>query len=246
MDRYDRQILVKQIGLDGQKKLANSRVLLVGCGGLGTNISNILVRAGVGFTRIIDKDLVELSNLQRQGLFSEDDVRDKMHKAEAAERRLRTVNSDVVVEAVVAEVCAANICKYAADVDLILDGTDNFATRFIINDYAVKNDIPWIHGGVAATSGVVMNVLPGRGPCLQCLYPEAPEKGRALTTDVVGVLGTLTSIVGALQANEALKYLTGNHESMISGMLYIDIWENTYQQIAVSKRKDCAICGSGQ
>jgi molybdopterin/thiamine biosynthesis adenylyltransferase len=246
MDRYLRQTLVAQIGTEGQKRLTRSRVLLVGCGGLGTNISNILVRAGVGFIRIIDRDIVELSNLQRQGLFSEDDVKGRIPKALAAERRLRTVNSEVEVEAVVTELCKANLSQYAGDVDLILDGTDNFTTRFLINDYAVEKGIPWIHGGVAATSGMVMDVIPGRGPCLRCLYPNATEKGRALTTDVVGVLGTLTSVIGALQANEALKYLSGNSASMLRGLLYIDLWENTYQVIEVSRKADCEACGKGQ
>lgn len=244
MERYSRQTLVKYIGPEGQKKLGNSRVLLVGCGGLGTNISNILVRAGVGFVRIIDRDVVELSNLQRQGLFSERDVEERLPKAIAAKRRLQQVNSEVEIEAVVEELNGDNIAKYINDVDLILDGTDNFVTRFLINQAAVKSRIPWVHGGVVATNGVVMNVFPGEGPCLKCLYPRLPGEEGLPGSEVIGILGTLTSVVGALQANEAIKYLSGNKDKMIKGILYVDLWQNTFESLSISRREDCDCCSA--
>lgn len=244
MERYSRQTLVKYIGPEGQKKLGNSRVLLVGCGGLGTNISNILVRAGVGFVRIIDRDVVELSNLQRQGLFSERDVEERLPKAIAAKRRLQQVNSEVEIEAVVEELNGDNIAKYINDVDLILDGTDNFVTRFLINQAAVKSRIPWVHGGVVATNGVVMNVFPGEGPCLKCLYPQFPGGEGLPGSEVIGILGTLTSVVGALQANEAIKYLSGNKDKMIKGILYVDLWQNTFESLSISRREDCDCCSA--
>jgi adenylyltransferase/sulfurtransferase len=244
VERYSRQTLVKYIGPEGQKKLGNSRVLLVGCGGLGTNISNILVRAGVGFVRIIDRDVVELSNLQRQGLFSERDVEERLPKAIAAKRRLQQVNSEVEIEAVVEELNGDNIAKYINDVDLILDGTDNFVTRFLINQAAVKSRIPWVHGGVVATNGVVMNVFPGEGPCLKCLYPRLPGEEGLPGSEVIGILGTLTSVVGALQANEAIKYLSGNKDKMIKGILYVDLWQNTFESLSISRREDCDCCSA--
>lgn len=242
MERYSRQMLVKYIGEEGQKKLGEARVLMVGCGGLGTNISNILVRSGIGFIRIIDKDLVELSNLQRQGLFDERDAQGRIPKAEAARRRLNGVNSEVLVEAVVEELDSGNIGRYIKDIDIIMDGTDNFATRFLINETAIENNIPWIHGGVSSTNGVVMNIIPGEGPCLRCLYPQFPQKEDAPRSQPIGVMGTLTSIIGSLQANEAIKYLTGNRKYMLKGMLYIDLWDNTYERIEVKRRDDCDCC----
>ncbi len=242
MERYSRQVLVKEIGRDGQKRLREARVLLIGCGGLGTNIANILVRAGIGFIRIVDKDIVELSNLQRQSLYNEKDVRDGLPKAEAAYRTLRAINSDVDVERVTEEVHGGNIHKYIGDVDLVMDGTDNFATRFLINRACIENKRPWIHGGVLATSGVIMNFTDPRGPCLECIYPKSLGHRELPGTKVKGVLGTLTSVIGALEADEAIKYLTGNISSMIEGMLHIDLWDNTFQRIGITKREDCPCC----
>jgi len=242
VDRYLRQIMIKAIGREGQLKLAESRVLLVGCGGLGTPVANILVRGGVGFMRIIDKDMVELSNLQRQSLFEEKDIEDNLPKATAAFRRLKKINSEVKVEAVVNELNPGNAADYIKDVDLILDGTDNFETRFIINNGAVKYRIPLIHGGVAAACGTVMNILPGEGPCLECIYPQPPAPENQLTARTVGVLGTITSLIGSIQANEAIKYLTGNKDKMMKGMLYIDLWDNTFESINISRRQDCNCC----
>lgn len=242
MYRYSRQMLVKDIGEEGQRKLSQSRVLLVGCGALGTAIANILVRAGVGFLRIVDGDIVEESNLQRQNLFDEEHVKQGLPKAVAALGVLRRVNSDVELDAVVGEFDPKNGEKYARDVNLILDGTDNFQTRFLINNIAVKHGIPWIHGGVVSTSGIVMNILPGEGPCLECLYPYPPAGG-LLTCHTAGVLGTITSVIGSLQANEAIKYLTGNEEKMVKGLLYIDLWDGTFERVEVARKEGCKCCG---
>ena len=242
MERYSRQVIVKGIGIKGQERLEQSRILLVGCGGLGTNIANILVRAGVGFLRIIDKDRVELSNLQRQSLYNEKDAEGNLPKAEAARRTLEQINSTVEIETVVEELSSGNIDKYLADVGLVMDGTDNFATRFLINSACVKNGLPWIHGGVAATSGVVMNFTDKDGPCLECIYPEDLASRELPGTGTVGILGTMTSVVGALQANEAIKFLTGNTDSLMKGMLYIDLWRGTFERVGITKRDDCNCC----
>lgn len=243
MERYSRQLLVKGIGIEGQKRLERARVLLVGCGGLGTNIANILVRAGVGFIRIIDKDSVELSNLQRQSLYSEKDAAKGLPKAEAARRALTAVNSAVEVEAVTQEVVPENIEGFISDIDLVMDGTDNFATRFLINRACVGKGLPWIHGGVVATSGVVMNFTDKKGPCLECIYPESLASKDLPSTKTAGILGTLTSVVGAIQANEAIKFLTGNTGSMMDGMLYLDLWQNTFERVKIHKKADCRCCG---
>lgn len=242
MERYSRQLIVKGIGTEGQKRLGRARVLLVGCGGLGTNIANILVRAGVGFIRIIDKDRVELSNLQRQSLYDEMDAAGNLPKAEAARRALGRVNSSVEVEAVVEELVPGSMDKYVSDIHLVMDGTDNYATRFLINRVCVERGLPWIHGGVLATSGVVMNFTDREGPCLECIYPENLADRELPGTKTMGVLGTLTSTVGAIQANEAIKYLTGNIDSMMKGMLYIDLWRSAFEMVDVVKRADCPCC----
>lgn len=246
MDRYSRQVLIKDIGEEGQELLSKSRVLIVGCGGLGTPVANILARGGVGFLKIIDKDLVELSNLQRQNLFDEKDVERSLPKAIAAAHRLKNINSRVAVEAVVDELNSGNVYKYIKDVDLIIDCTDNFETRFIINDGAIKHKTPWIHGGVAAASGIIMNIFPGKGPCLQCVYPKPPSMETQFTARTSGVLGTITSVVGSIQANEAIKFFTGNKDKMIKGMLYIDLWNNTFERINISRREDCLCYTQGK
>lgn len=242
MERYSRQISVKGIGPQGQRCLRQSKVLVVGCGGLGTNIANILVRAGVGFMRIIDKDTVELSNLQRQSLYNERDAEGALPKVEAAKRALIEINSQVSIEATAEELTQENVDKHLRGMDLVMDGTDNFATRFLINRACIMKGKPWIHGGVVAACGVVMNFTDKGGPCLECIYPESLASKKLSSTETVGVLGTLTSVVGALQANEAIKYLTGNTDKMIKGMLHIDLWENAFQRVTITKRENCPCC----
>ncbi|MEI7616306.1 MAG: ThiF family adenylyltransferase, partial [Actinomycetota bacterium] len=201
-DRYSRQTLFSSIGENGQKKLQNSRVAIVGCGGLGSNIANSLVRSGVGFIRIIDKDIVELSNLQRQLLFDENDVKNKMPKALAAKSKLNLVNSEIEIEAVVDEVNKSNIGLLLKDTDLILDGTDNFKTRFFINEECVKNNIPWIYGTVAASYGMICSIIPDSGYCLECIFKDLPDNINAASSGNVGILGSAVSIVASIQSTE--------------------------------------------
>lgn len=238
-------MLFAPIGNAGQVKLRQGRVLIVGMGALGTVLANHLVRAGVGFVRILDRDFVEESNLQRQMLFDEDDARQALPKAEAAARRLRRVNSSITIEAHITDVTAHNIGEFAADVDLIVDGTDNFETRFLMNDYAFRQGIPYIYGGVVSSRGMTAAFIPGRSPCLRCLMPEADGSGE--TCDTVGVLSPVVDIVASLQSTEAIKILTGNLEAVRRSLWTIDIWRNrTYEVKFPEPRDDCLTCGRQQ
>jgi len=214
LDRYSRQILFDKIGEAGQRRLLDARVLLVGCGALGTVLANTLVRAGVGFLRIADRDFIELNNLQRQVLFDEADVRDHLPKAEAAARKLRAINSQVTIDPVIADVNHQNIERLAEGADLLLDGTDNFETRFLINDLAIKTKRPWIYGAAIGANGLVLPIIPGETPCLRCVFEEPPPAGSSPTCDTVGVLGPTVAIVAAYQAGEAIKILSGNRERL--------------------------------
>jgi molybdopterin/thiamine biosynthesis adenylyltransferase len=206
MARYDRQQLLPQIGPQGQDRLAKSRLLLVGCGALGSVAAELLARAGVGFLRIVDRDLVELTNLQRQILFDERDAAEQIPKSIAAARRLKQINHEVEIDPIVADANAANIESFA-DVDLIVDGTDNIATRYLLNDVAVKHEIPWIYGGCVGVEGRVWPIFPKRTACLRCLFPDPPSAHEMPTCDTAGVLGPAAAIVGALQASAAIRFL---------------------------------------
>src|SRR5687768_14401076 len=212
--RYERQMRYPPLGDAGQRKLANSRVLVCGVGALGSMIANTLVRAGVGFVRIVDRDFVELNNLQRQVLFDESDVAEGLPKAIAAANKLRAINSDVVVEPVVADVTHTNIDALAGDVDVIVDGTDNFATRFLVNDFAVKHGTSWVYGGCIGAEGQTMTILPGETPCLACFMAEAPPPGTTPTCDTAGILGPIVNVVASIEAAEALKILSGRREAV--------------------------------
>lgn len=241
-NRYHRQQLLPQIGPEGQRKIAASRLLLVGCGALGTVIADQLVRAGVGFLRIVDRDVVELTNLQRQVLFDEDDVRAELPKAIAATEKLRRINSDVVIEPHVADIDATNIEKLADGVDMILDGTDNFETRFLINDLAVKRGLPWVYGGVIGSEGQTMTILPGDTACLRCLMSEPPPPGATPTCDSAGILAPIVNIIASMQAGEAIKILSGNAKAASRFLTVFELWENRIRQIDVSKLRDAADC----
>jgi adenylyltransferase/sulfurtransferase len=243
-DRYHRQTLLRQIGRQGQEKLASSRVLLVGCGALGTVLAEQLARAGVGTLRIVDRDIVELTNLQRQTLFDEADAAESVPKAIAAERRLRAINSDVRIEPIVADFHAGNAEELAASPDLILDGTDNAETRYLINDLAVKHSIPWVYGACVGTEGRVMTVIPGDGPCLRCLFPEPPGAGELPTCDTTGVLGPLAGVVASLQAVAAIKLLSTNAAAVGRQMTVINVWANRIRAIDTTdaRRNDCRTC----
>jgi len=244
--RYSRQMLFEPLGDQGQHRLLASRVTLIGCGGLGTVLASTLVRAGVGFLRIVDRDYIELNNLQRQVLFDEDDVAANLPKAEAARRKLQRINADVTVEAVVSDVSHRNIERLTDGADLLLDGTDNFETRFLINDLAVKTDRPWVHGACAGARGLSVPILPGETPCLRCIFEQAPPPALNLTSDTVGILGPVVNMVASHQAIEAIKILTGRVEAVDRRLLSFDAWTGRVVQIDVQKardQEDCPCCG---
>lgn len=245
LDRYSRQMRFYGVGEAGQKKLAASRVTLCGCGALGTVLANVLVRAGIGFVRVIDRDFIETSNLQRQVLFDERDVIDQLPKAEAAARKLRAINSAVTVEPVVTDVDRTNILGLCQDADLILDGTDNFEIRYLINDVAVKLGKPWVYGGSVGSHGQVMVVIPGQTPCLRCVFEQSPGPGEVGTCETAGVLGPVVNIVASMQATEAIKILTGNLDAVNRELTYVDVWENEHKRIKVAPllgKVDCPCC----
>ena len=210
-DRYSRQVLFPGIGEEGQKKLAQARVAIVGCGATGTSVSSLLVRAGVGHVLIIDRDFVEPSNLQRQSLFDEADAAESLPKAVAGARKLASFNSDVQVQGEVADLTTENIERLLGSADLVLDATDNFETRYLINDFAVKNSKPWIYAAAVAAYGVTMNIIPGETACLACVFPAPPE-GPVETCDTAGILNSAVNLVGSIQATEALKFFVGARE----------------------------------
>lgn len=243
MKRYAKQILFKPLGEAGQKRLSTSRVAIIGLGALGSVLANHLVRAGVGHVRLVDRDFVELDNLQRQVLYDEDDVRGALPKAVAAARRLSKINSEVTLEPRVADVSHATAEALTGDVDLVLDGLDNFETRFVLNDACVKAGRPWVYGGCVGSYGMVMAVLPGEGPCFACLVGEKPAPGSSPTCDTAGVLNTAVATVASLQATEALKILIGKREALAGGLQTLDVWTNQWQRVKVPRAEGCACCG---
>ncbi len=247
--RYARQARFPPLGEEGQRHLGAASALLCGCGALGSAIANTLVRAGVGRLRIVDRDFVELTNLQRQSLFDEADARAGMPKAVAAAEKLRAINSAVAVEPVVADVEPANIERFCEGVGLILDGTDNFETRFLINDVALKLGLPWIYGGCVGAEGQTMTILPGETPCLRCLMPECPAPGSTPTCEVAGILGPIVGLIASIEAAEAIKILSGNRPSVSRCLTVVDLWQNQVRQIDVSRLRaevDCPACKHGE
>jgi len=243
MKRYHRQTLLPQIGPEGQRKLRDAGVLLVGCGALGTNVAEQLVRAGIGRLRIADRDVVELSNLQRQTLFSESDAREGIPKAEAAAARLRAINSEVTVEAHAVDVAGDNILSLAEDVDVIIDGTDNVFTRYLINDTAVRLGKPWVYGACVGVEGRVMAVLPRISPCLRCVFRDPPAGHELATCDTAGVLGSVAAIVASLQAILAVQLIVGEARQATRHLLAIDGWNMNVRRIELSDRAvDCPCC----
>jgi adenylyltransferase/sulfurtransferase len=240
-ERYAKQILLKDFGAEGQQKLAGASVLIVGCGALGSVQSQLLVRAGVGHVRIVDRDVPDIGNLHRQILFDEDDVQARSPKADVANRKLPKANSGVVIDSRVMEVTADNIDELISDVDLVQDATENFETRYVINDACVKSNKPWIYGGVIATSGMSMTIIPGQGPCLRCLFPQPPEEGTVPTMETEGVLSTAPVTVAALEVTEAIKLLTGTRPR--EGLLMLDVWTGSFQTVPVLRAKACPVCG---
>src|SRR5438270_3874525 len=244
-ERYSRQVRFPGIGQDGQRKLLESKVTLVGCGALGTVLANALVRAGVGHLRLIDRDFIETNNLQRQILFDEADVAANLPKAEAAARKLRAINSEVEIEAVVTDIDHTNILDLVADADLILDGTDNFETRYLINDAAVKLNKPWVFGGVIGSEGQTMTIRPGITPCLRCLIEDNPPPGMTPTCETAGVLGPAVSVIASFEAVEAIKLLSGAESALNTELFVVDIWDWTFRRLKVQGllgKVDCPCC----
>ncbi|KAB2954531.1 thiazole biosynthesis adenylyltransferase ThiF [Heliorestis acidaminivorans] len=248
MERYAKQIRFAPIGEEGQRKLQQARVLIAGMGALGTHLANSLARAGVGYLKVIDRDFVELSNLQRQVLYDEEDVEEILPKAIAAQRKLEKINSSIVVEAEVVDISWANVQQHFEGIDLVVDGSDNFELRFLINDCAVKKKIPWIYGGITGSQGMAMVIRPFEGPCLRCIMPKAPTPGSMPTCDTAGVLGPTVQMVTAFQTAEAIKVLTGQDDKVCQGLLNIDLWTSRYEVFDLSKasRPQCPACGQGE
>ncbi|MCC6179893.1 MAG: ThiF family adenylyltransferase [Chloroflexi bacterium] len=233
MDRYSRQEIFPPIGVEGQQRLLASRVTLVGCGALGTVLANVLARAGVGYLRIVDRDYVEVSNLQRQVLFDEADAREGVPKATAAATRLGQINSEIALEAVVADFNPDNAERLIRDADLVLDGTDNFEVRYVLNDTCVKLGKPWVYAAAISSYGVMMPIVPGLTPCLRCIFLQPPAAGSVDTCDVAGVIGPTPGIIANLAAVEAIKLLLGAREHLSRGLLWIDCWYNTFQRTPI-------------
>ena len=247
-EKYSRQILFHGIGEAGQEKLLAAGAVLVGCGALGTVVANLLVRAGVGRLRIVDRDFVEPSNLQRQTLFDESDARDALPKAVAAERRLAAINSGVRVEGIVADVTPANVAQLLAGFDLILDGTDNFETRLLLNDAAISLRIPWIYAAAVGSYGVTMTIRPGETACLACLL-ESEAKPVAMsaeeTCDTAGVLNAAAGVIASIETAEATKILAGKPEALHGKLVSCDVWSGRFQSVRVARNPRCRACARG-
>jgi molybdopterin/thiamine biosynthesis adenylyltransferase len=241
-DRYSRQVLFPGIGPDGQARLAQGRVAIVGCGATGACVSGLLARAGVGHLLIIDRDYVEPSNLQRQSLFDEADAAESLPKAVAAARKIAAFNSDVQTKAEVADLTPENIDVLLGDAELILDATDNFETRYLINDFAVKHGKPWIYAAAVAAYAVTMNIIPGETACLACMFPAPPE-GTVETCDTAGILNSAVNLVGSIQATEAIKFLVDAKDKLRRTLLSFDVWSNEQAEIAAAQpRPGCQTC----
>jgi len=242
-ERYSRQILFPGMGADGQRKLRQARVAVVGCGATGSAMASLLGRSGVGTIRIIDRDYVELSNLQRQSLFDEADAAESLPKAIAAARRIAAFNSDIVVEPQVADLSPTNVAILLDGVQLILDGTDNFETRYLINDFAVKTSLPWIYAAAVGSYGATLNILPQQTACLACVFPELP-RGTFETCETAGILNTAVGLIASVACAEALKLLVGAQDQLRRTLLAVDVWKNQWHEVAASNpRPGCRVCG---
>jgi molybdopterin/thiamine biosynthesis adenylyltransferase len=241
--RYSRQVLFSGLGEAGQERLGRSRVTIAGCGALGSFQAGALARAGVGYLRLVDRDYVEWSNLQRQWLFEESDAEEGLPKAIAAARNLARVNSSIQLDPVVADLTAENAAGLLGGVDLILDGTDNFETRYLLNDFSVREVVPWIYGAAVASYGLTMPVLPGRTACLKCIYPNPPE-GAQPTCETAGVLNAVTAAIAALQVGDALKILAGKPDEVARRITTVDVWSGKIRQVDQPEPlAGCQACG---
>jgi adenylyltransferase/sulfurtransferase len=242
-DRYSRQILFQGVGAEGQRRLADACVAVVGCGATGSAVASLLARSGVGTIRIVDRDYVEPSNLQRQTLFDESDARESLPKAVAAARRIAAFNSQIVVEPQVADLTPENVEGLLEGAGVILDGTDNFETRYLVNDFAVKQGVPWIYAAAVGSYGVTLNVLPGTTACLACVFPESPH-GTFETCETAGILNSAVNLVASIEATEAIKLLVAATEKVRRTLLSFDVWTNERAEVQAAKpRAGCRACG---
>jgi molybdopterin/thiamine biosynthesis adenylyltransferase len=243
-ERYSRQILFGEIGRSGQERLLAARVLIVGCGALGASHAEMLARAGVGHLRIVDRDFVEFTNLQRQTLFKESDAAERLPKSIAAQRRIGEINSGIDVEPVIADINNSNVESLIEGCDLVLDGTDNFQVRYLLNDACVKHCKTWIYGAAVSSYGATMTIIPGETPCLRCLFDEMPDAGSSPTCDTAGVIMPIIATVSATQVAEALKILVGDTASLHGSLMQFDVWANDRQRIKLGEPDpDCKTCG---
>jgi molybdopterin-synthase adenylyltransferase len=243
--RYDRQARFAPLGDEGQRQLGKARALVCGCGALGSVVAETLVRAGVGFVRIVDRDFLELNNLQRQVLYDEQDVAEGLPKAIAAANKLRRINSEVQIDPVVADATHHNIGELAGDVDAIVDGTDNFAIRFLLNDFAVKHGKPWVYGGCIGAEGQTMTILPGETACLACMMSDVPPPGTTPTCDTAGIIGPIVNVIASIEAAEALKILSGHREAVSRRLTIVDLWDNQVRAVDLARLRDsgdCRVC----
>jgi molybdopterin-synthase adenylyltransferase len=246
-ERYSRQILFDGIGEAGQRLLQESRVVIIGCGALGTAQAEALARAGIGQLRIVDRDFVEASNLQRQTMFTERDARERLPKSVACANHLSEINSDIRTQAEIADVNYSNVERLIGECDVVMDGTDNFATRYLINDACVKHGINWVYGAAVGSYGVTMTIRPRLSPCLRCIFEEAPPAASAPTCDTAGVIMPIISVVAAIQTSEALKLLTGQTAALHRSLMQFDVWRNDWRRIKLNKpTPECATCGLGR
>jgi len=239
-ERYSRQMLLPEIGPDGQNILMDSTVLVIGIGALGGQIANNLARAGVGHIKLVDRDIIELNNLQRQILYDEDDV--GRSKVMVAAEKLKKINSDILIDAYLRDLNFSNAELIIKGVDVVVDGTDNMETRFLVNDVCVKNEIPWIYGGAIGTQGMTMTIIPHGTACLKCVIPNIPPAGSLGTCDTAGILNSITSIVAAIESSETIKLLLGC-ENINDSLLMIDAWSQSWERVDVSRKDDCKCCG---
>ena len=244
-EKYSRQILFSGIGAEGQQKVLSAGAVLVGCGALGTTVANLLVRTGLGRLRIVDRDFVELSNLQRQTLFEEADAREALPKAVAAERRLRLINSDSRIEAVVADMVPENAEELLGGFDLIIDGTDNFETRLLLNDAAISLNIPWIYAAAVGSYGVTFTIRSAQTACLACLLEGGGKPfvtGTEDTCDTAGILNAAAGVIASIEAAEATKLLAGKPEALNGRLVSCDVWTGSFRSIGISRNADCRAC----
>lgn len=248
-ERYSRQALFPPIGHAGQARIDGAKVVIVGCGALGAVQAETLARAGVGRLILVDRDFVEESNLQRQIMFEESDARERLPKSVAAARRIARVNSRVRVEPVVTDVSFENVEELIAGADVVLDGTDNFETRYLINDACIKEGTPWIYGAAVGSYGLTMTIVPNETPCLRCVLPAMPEPGSGPTCDTAGVIMPIISIIGSIQSAEAMKLIVGETDKLHRSLMRIDVWDFQFNRMNLESfpdRRNCPACGRGE